>query len=243
MNLRTAMQCTAAIAVLGLGAIDAGASVINYSFSTTVDYSSFTTVQAGETFTISYTVDTAIPPFGGFQIGGTTLADFNNLSNVIMTAGSYSATATLSQLRQIDDPFGDTYRVDGAGVSSPLEGLNLVYFNLEMFDPTGTAILDAMTALDDPLLNGFSYLGFWAVFASGDVGGLIHGQITRHARAARTRPRWTRLLPPQAVTDFASTQAPLRRGFSFCCRINAPASPIRSRPAPTRPCPDTQSTA
>jgi hypothetical protein len=179
MNLRTATLCAAAIAVFGLGASNAGANIINYSFSTTVDFSTFTTVQAGDTFTISSSVDTSIPPYGGFQIGATTLADFNSVSNIAMTAGSYSATATQSLLRQIDDLFGDTYRVDGLGGSPPLEGLDLVYFSLEMFDPTGTAISDAMTALEDPLLNGFSIYAFWAVFASGDVGGVIHGLIIR----------------------------------------------------------------
>lgn len=184
MNLRTAMQCTAAIAVLGLGAIDAGASVINYSFSTTVDFSTFTTVQAGETFTISYSVDTAIPPSGGFQIGSMTLADFNNVSNMAMTAGSFSATTTTqSLLRQIDDTSLDQYLVYSGGAvgSSPLEGLDIVYFNLALLDPTGTAISDAMTALDDPSLAGFTYYAFWAVFASGDQGGVIHGLITRSA--------------------------------------------------------------
>lgn len=174
MKFRTAMKCTAAIAVLGLGAIDAGASLINYSFSTTVDFSTFTTVQAGETFTISYSVDTAIPPSSWFQNGSTTLADFNNVTNMAMTAGSFSATATQSLLRQIDDPSMDQYRVDSAAVAS-LEGLNMVYFTLELFDPTGTAISNALTALDDPLLNGFTYYVFWAVFD----GGVIHGLITR----------------------------------------------------------------
>lgn len=176
MKLRTAMQCTAAIAVLGLGAIDAGASVINYSFSTTVDFSTFTTVQAGETFTISYSVDTAIPPSSWFQIGSFTLADFNNsVSNMAMTAGSFSATGTQSMLRQIDDPsWMDQYTVASAAVAS-LEGHDMVSFTLELFDPTRTAISNALTALDDPLLDGFTYYVFWAVFD----GGVIHGLITR----------------------------------------------------------------
>lgn len=173
MKLRTAMQCTAAIAVLGLGAIDTGAQVINYSFSTTVDFSTFATVQAGESFTISYSVDTAIPPTSWFQSGTTTLADFHNVSNMAMTAGGFSATGTQSLLRQIDDPSLDQYRVDSAAVGS-LEGLDIVYFTLELFDPTGTAISDALTALNDPSLNGFAYYAFWAVFA----GGVIHGQLT-----------------------------------------------------------------
>ncbi|HQR12250.1 MAG TPA: PEP-CTERM sorting domain-containing protein [Casimicrobiaceae bacterium] len=181
MKLRTAMQCTAAITILGLGAIQARATVIDYSFSTTVDFSTFSTVQAGETFTISYTVDTSIPPSGGFQIGSTTLADFYNVSNMAMSAGSFSATGTQSLLRQIDDPSMDQYRADsGVAVgSSQLDGLDIVYFTLELFDPTGTAITDATKALDDPTLSGFSTLAFWAVFASGDTGGVIHGQINR----------------------------------------------------------------
>ena len=181
MKLRTAMQCTAALAVLGLGAMEAGASVINYSFSTTVDFSTFTTVHAGDTFTISYTVDTSIPPSGGFHIGKTTLADFNNVTNMAMTAGSFSATGAQSLLRQIDDPSGDQYRADSGAAtgSSQLDGLDIVYFTLELFDPTGKAIADATKALDDPLLSGFSVYAFWAVFASGDRGGVIHGLITR----------------------------------------------------------------
>lgn len=181
MKLRTAMQCTAAMVMFSLGVIDAGATIIDYSFSTTVDFSTLSTVQAGETFTISYTVDTAIPPSGGFQIGGTTLADFYNVSNMAMTAGSFSATGTQSLLRQIDDPSGDQYRADsGIAVgSSQLDGLDIVYFTLELFDPTGMAITDATKALDDPSLSGFSTLAFWAVFASGDAGGVIHGQINR----------------------------------------------------------------
>jgi hypothetical protein len=165
--------------VFALGASNAGATVINYSFSTTVDFSTFITVQAGDTFTISYTVDTSIPPSGGFHIGATTLADFNNVSNMAMTAGSFSAIGTQGLLRQIDDPSADQYIVySGAAVgSSSLDGLDIVYFALELFDTTGTAISDAMTALDDPLLNGFTYYSFWAVFASGDVGGVIHGLI------------------------------------------------------------------
>jgi hypothetical protein len=54
--------------------------------------------------------------------------------------------------------------------SSPLDGLDIVYFTLQLFDPTGTATSDAFTALDDPSLDGFTYYAFWAVFASGDQG-------------------------------------------------------------------------
>jgi hypothetical protein len=183
MNFRTAMQCTAAIALLGLGAIDADANVINYSFSTTVDFSLFTTVHVGDTFTISYTVDTSIPPYFVWQSGR--WADFKNVSNMAMTAGSFSATATQSMLRQLDSPFGDLYIVySGAPVgSSPLDGLDIVYFKLELFDPTGTAISDAMTALDDPLLNGFSIYRFEALFGRADSDALeaILGTITRPA--------------------------------------------------------------
>jgi len=182
MNLRTAMQCTVAFAALGLGTSTASASLIDYSFSTTVDASTFASVPVGETFTISYTVDTAIPPSGWFQNGSTTLADFNNVSNMAMTAGTFSATPVQTLLRQIDDPALDQYRVDGAGGSAQLEGLDLAYFTLELFDPTGKAISDALVALDDPVLDGFALYVFWAVFVShGDESQYIHGVIARPA--------------------------------------------------------------
>ena len=168
MNLRTAMQYMAAIAVFGFGAIDTGASVINYSFSTTVGQSTFSTVPVGETFTISYTVDTATPPSSWFHIGTTTLADFNNVSNMAMTAGSFSATGSGSVLRQIDDPSLDQYAVySGPAVgSSQLDGLDILSFSLELFDPTGKAIADALTPLNTPSIDGFSTYAFWAVFTS-----------------------------------------------------------------------------
>jgi hypothetical protein len=185
MNLRTSMQCAAAIAAFGLGAIDAGATVIDYSFSGTVDFSIFTPAQVGDPITISYTIDTSKPPSGVFHIGMPTFADFNNVSNIAMTAGSFSATATQGMLQQSDGPFGDQYRVDsGATVgSSPLDGLDIVFFTLELFDPTGTAIPDATTPLDDPLLNGFSIYAFSAVFAAADsdIRAVIHGLINRPA--------------------------------------------------------------
>ena len=55
------------------------------------------------------------------------------------------------------------------------------------------------------------------------------GPRTRHARAARPRPRRTRLLAPQAVTDSAPTQAPLRRGLLFVESISTNASNSRRR--------------
>ena len=180
MNLLTVMQRTAAVAVLGLGASVAGASLIDYSFSTAVDGSTFASVPVGETFTISYTVDTSLPPTSWFSFGSFTLADFNNVSNMAMTAGTFSATATQTLLRQIDDPGGDQYRADGSGSAAQLDGLDLVYFTLELYDPTGTAISDALVALDDPTLDGFSVYAFWAVFTShGDESEYIHGVIIR----------------------------------------------------------------
>jgi hypothetical protein len=89
-------------------------------------------------------------------------------------------------LLQVDTPFGDLYEVRSGSApvgSSPLDGLDIVYFWLELFDPTGTAISDAMTALDDPLLNGFSVFRFEALFgrADSDELGAITGMITRPA--------------------------------------------------------------
>ena len=178
MKLRTTMRFTAALAMVGLGVIDAGATVIDSSFVTTVDFSTFTTVQAGEAFTFSYSVDTAIAP-----LGATTFALFHNVSNMSITAGGFSATSAQGLLLQINAPFLDQYVVNSEGTvtSVPLEGLDLAYLQLESFDPTGTAISDARTVVDDPSLTAFTLFGFWAVFASGDVGGVIHGSITRSA--------------------------------------------------------------
>jgi hypothetical protein len=62
----------------------------------------------------------------------------------------------------------------------PLEGLNLVYLQLESFDPTGTAISNARTVVDEPSLSGFTLFGFWAVFAPRDDSeAVIHGTLTR----------------------------------------------------------------
>jgi hypothetical protein len=155
--------------------------VINYSFSSTVDGSTFASVPVGETFTISFTVDTAIPPTSWFQNGSFTLADFNSsIGSMTMTAGSYAATGTQTLLRQINAPFSDQYRADASvdpGLA-PLEGLDLVYFAFEAFDPTGKVISDALTPLEDPLLEGFAYYSFWAVFASpGPESKYIHGLV------------------------------------------------------------------
>ena len=178
MKLRTTMQCTAAIAMLGLGAVNAGAGMIDHSFATTVDFSTFATVQARDAFTFSYSVDTAIAP-----LGVPAFAVFHNVIDMSITAGGFSATSAQGLLLQINAPLLDQYVVNSEGtvVSSPLEGLDLVYLQLETFDPTGTAISDARTVVDDPSLGAFSLFAFWAVFASGDVGGVIHGAITRSA--------------------------------------------------------------
>ena len=180
MKLRTTMQCTAAIAMLGLGAINAGASVIDHSFASTVDFSTFTTVQPGAALTFSYSVDTGIAP-----LGSTTFAIFHNVSNMSITAGAFSATSAQGVLLQVNAPSLDQYVVNSEGTpaSSSLEGLDLVYLQLEAFDPTGTAISNARTVVGDPSLSAFTVFAFWAVFASasGDVGGVIHGIMTRSA--------------------------------------------------------------
>jgi len=178
MKLRTTMQCTAAIAMLGLGAVNAGAGMIDHSFATTVDFSTFTTVQAGDPLTFSYSVDTGIAP-----MGASTFAVFHNVSNMSMTAGGFSGTSAQGLLVQINAPLLDQYVANSEGTvsSSPLEGLDLVYLQLETFDPTGTALSDARTVVDDPSLSAFTLFAFWAVFASGDLSGVIHGSITRSA--------------------------------------------------------------
>ncbi len=90
---------------------------------------------------------------------------------------SRALKCSASLLRQIDDT-SDQYLVYSGGAVGSLEGLDIVYFTLQLFDTTGTAISDAFAVLDDPSLGGFTYYSFWAVFASGDVGGVIHGLIT-----------------------------------------------------------------
>jgi hypothetical protein len=165
--------------VLCLGAMDAGASVITYAVSGTLD-TSLDTLHSGDAFTMTYSVDPSIPGSLVFQDTQMTWASFIPTS-AAMRVGTFSAASGPGTLYQIDAPSHDQYEVfSGAPVgSSSIGGLDIVYFTIELHDLTGTAISDALTLLTTPSIATLPDNAFWAIFASSDGGfGYVHGTIS-----------------------------------------------------------------
>jgi hypothetical protein len=178
MRFYRAMSRLLAMMVLCLGAMDAGASVITYAVSGTLD-TSLDTLNSGDAFTMTYSVDPSIPGTLLVQNPGMTWAEFVPTS-AAMRIGTFSAASGPGILRQIDTPTHDQYEVfSGAPVgSSSIGGLDIAYFTIGLHDPTGTAISDALTLLTTPSIATFPETEFWAIFASSDGGfGYVHGTI------------------------------------------------------------------
>lgn len=176
MRIYRATLRLVAMVVLCLGAMETSASVIRYSVSGTLD-TSFDTLYAGDAFTMTYSVD---PSTGSlvFEDAESTWASFS-LTSATMRIGGFSASSGEGILRQIDAPSHDQYEVfSGIPVaSSSIGGLDLVYFAIELHDLTGTAISDALTLLTTPSIASLPDNAFWAIFASGNTGGFVHGRI------------------------------------------------------------------
>jgi len=148
---------------MALGATSAGASVITVVASGTL-VTSFDSLHAGDSFTLKYTVDTSIPGTLIFQIGPTTFVSFDNVTSATVSIGSWSASS-VGLTREIDDPAGDQYEMYSSGaVTAPsIGGLDVSYFTLALFDPSGMLVTDAFTPLTK--LSPFVDNSFAIVFA------------------------------------------------------------------------------
>jgi len=164
MRVRRTLRQLIAVLVVGLGASGAAASMLTFVISGTL-VTSFDTLHFGDPFTLTYTVDTAVPGNLIFQGGQTTWVSFDNVTSATVAIGGWSASS-LGLTRQIDDPVADQYEMFSSGtVSAPsVGGLDVSFFTLQLIDPSGTLVSDAFTPLTSlPLL---SERGFAVVFAN-----------------------------------------------------------------------------
>jgi len=163
MRVRRTLRHLIAILVMGLGASSAGAGVITFVVSGTL-VSSFDSLHAGDAFTLKYAVDTSIPGNLIFQSGQTTFVSFDNVTSATVSIGSWSASS-VGLTREIDDPASDQYEMFSSGaVTAPsIGGLDVFFFTLALFDPSGMLVTDAFTPLTN--LSPFVDNSFAIVFA------------------------------------------------------------------------------
>jgi hypothetical protein len=168
-----------AVLLLVFGPFGASATTLTYSFDGTLS-TSFGTLNAGDAFTGSYTIDASLPPAitGGF--GTTTFALWFNVISATLQIESFTATSTAGVIQQIDDPTGDQYNVDSGNSvgSSQIGGLDMDYFLIRLFDSTGPAVVDASELLTDPLLSDFDFRTFVVVFGPSDNSASVVGTLT-----------------------------------------------------------------
>jgi hypothetical protein len=168
-----------AVFLLALAASGVSATTLTYSFAGTLS-TSFGTLNAGDAFAGSYTIDASLPPAitGGF--GTTTFALWFNVVGASVQIGTFTATSTAGSIQQIDDPTADQYNVDADNLvgSSPIGGLDSNYFLIRLFDSTGSAVADASELLTDPLLSAFDSRTFVIVFGPPDNSGSVAGVLT-----------------------------------------------------------------
>ena len=163
MRVRQTLRHLIAILVLALGASSVGASVLNFVVSGTL-VTSFDSLHAGDSFTLKYAVDTSIPGTLIFQIGPTTFVSFDNVTSAMVSIGSWSASS-VGLTREIDDPASDQYEMFSSGVvtAPSIGGLDVYFFTLALFDPSGMLVTDAFTPLTK--LSPFVDNSFAIVFA------------------------------------------------------------------------------
>jgi PEP-CTERM motif len=131
-------------------------NIITYNFAGTLT-SSLGTLNSGDAFSGSYTVDTTIA-----ATGNSTFSVFNNLTGVSLTIGSFTANigpgSGLPEIQQDDVAGADRYALIGRNPtgSSQIDGLDITLIGFRLDDTTGTAISDALVLLTNPTLSSFT---------------------------------------------------------------------------------------
>lgn len=146
-------------------------AIITYDFSGTLT-SSFGTLNSGDAFSGSYTLDTAVPATG---LSDVSYAVFNNLLSVTLTIGAFTAFVgpgvELPEIQQDDVSGADRYALVGRNAlgSAQMDGLDLAVIAFRLDDPSGTAVSDATELLTNPALANFSGNEFFLFFAGPDI--------------------------------------------------------------------------
>jgi hypothetical protein len=166
MSIRKVLLSLGVLLVFGLSALGAWGNQLSYSFSGVLT-SSYGSLSAGDAFSGTYTIDSSIAARAGST---SSFAVFDDLVSATLVIGSFTATIGpglgLSELQQDDVPGADRYALVGRNAvgSTQIGGLDLSLFAFALFDPTGTAVNDALTLLLSPNLANFAsnifFLGF-----------------------------------------------------------------------------------
>jgi hypothetical protein len=157
--------------MLSLSASGASASIITYNFAGTLT-SSFGTLNSGDPFSGSYTIDSSVAPRGSST---SSFSFFDDLLSATLTVGSFSATigpgSGLPELQQDNVAGADRYGLVGRNPvgSSQIGGLDISSIGFRLDDTTGTAISDAIILLTNPTLSSFTSNTF-LLFFSGPTG-------------------------------------------------------------------------
>lgn len=178
MSLRRMVGQAVALVLLGLGASSAGANLVTFVISGTVD-SAFDPFHVGDAITLTYTIDTSVP-----GSGDSAFAQFGNVTAASIVVGGWSASSLQGAItRQGDDPATDLYFMDsGTVVPQSIGNLDLRYFQFELFDSTGTVVNDALIPVTHIDTLGDNAL--WVVFGNADTQVAVHGVATSIAVVA-----------------------------------------------------------
>ena len=175
MRLRRTLRHVIAILVLGLGTSTSGASLLTFVVSGSLG-NSFGDLHAGDAFTLTYTVDTAVPGTLIFQSGQTTFVSFDNVVSSTVRIGSWLASSQ-GITREIDDPALDDYEMFSSAVSAPsVGGLDVSFFTLQVLDTSGALVTDAFTPLTR--VSPFDDNGFAIVFADDQTALAVGGRVS-----------------------------------------------------------------
>ncbi len=146
-------------------------AIMTYYFSGTLT-NSFGTLNSGDAFSGSYTLDTAVPATAPSDVS---YAVFNNLLGVTLTVGSFTASigpgVELPEIQQDDVAGADRYALVGRNAigSAQMDGVDLAVIGFRLDDTTGTVLSDATVLLTNPVLSDFTSNEFFLFFAGEDT--------------------------------------------------------------------------
>ena len=172
-------------------------AIITYDFAGTLT-SSLGTLTSGDAFSGSYTFDTTV-----VATGTSSFAVFNNLTDVSLTIGSFTASigpgSGLPEIQQDNVAGADRYGLQGRNPtgSSQIDGLDISSIGFRLDDTSGTAISDALVLLTNPMLADFTGNTFLLFFGSPIGGGrfeVVTGTMSNLAERTVPEPATLALL-------------------------------------------------
>ena len=178
MSMRQALRQAVLLVFLSVGAPSAGANLVTFVISGTVDFTPLGAFQVGDPITQTYTIDTSVS-----GTGTSTFAFFGNVTAASMVVGAWLASSSHGAVTvQGDNPGFDSYLMDsGTVVPASIGNLDLRYFQFEMFDTSGAMVDDALVPLTH--LDALGDNALWLVFGNADTQVGVHGVATSIAVA------------------------------------------------------------